>query len=700
LAFQSVPGVLTGAIFLLVSSLPAQVVIVDNSDPGFSTTGAWSASSSVEDAFGTEGLINTGGSGADTATWAADLPEAGWYDVYAWWIASTSFFRTQQAPYTINHKNGSDTILASQATGAAQWNYLGRYEFEAGTANQVSLSDDVPESNVFVSADAVRFERAGTFEAPVNPVVRTGSQEACNLCFGSILPGSHEDHPDSEYYIISDVPERFGTEGILYSTRETMPVQAPDYPPSPFDVQETNGFTSIDDNFDVFMFHISSPGDGSAPRRIVVYAQNNGANSVEISPVQKIVTDGIIGTVHEMESTLGEDFLNGAVDDFGLPDTITVPAGEGAVIGFSKKFSTFPAGTYKSQNVNCFGRLRAQVAGTDPDLDVFIAAIDTTSADVPPDVLSIKSSVESLVASNTGAEELESFDFDSSPPGCALRRSTGVFPQSTWRSDLITYDLNALPGGVTYQMGLDDIRTGGCPDMSQTVGALRYPRFLRDESIGNFMADHRVQFRVINSGTEPREFDLEFGKSDADIGLVYQLAEGESLPPDSAVNAETAVSEWAGPNQNAVFASFFPDSPQTLAPGEEIYIALRFQILGNSSTPFQIRIPDTRGPAFDRIAADPGAINPDEQTEIRFVATEPTLLQPAVTVNGNNAAPLSGRGNNYTFRYTARPDEAPGPATVLVEAADNENNAGSTSTTEALTILGNSQFDGWMFFGN
>jgi threonine synthase len=34
---------------------------------------------------------------------------------------------------------------------------------------------------------------------------------------------------------------------------------------------------SIDGNFDVFVFHISSPGDGSQPRRVVTYVRNDGS---------------------------------------------------------------------------------------------------------------------------------------------------------------------------------------------------------------------------------------------------------------------------------------------------------------------------------------------------------------------------------------------------------------------------------------
>ena len=304
------------AIFLILAlaSARAQVVIVDNGEAGFSTVGSWSSSSNT-DRFGSSSLINSVGTGADTATWTPTLPTSGFHDVYATWTAATN--RARGAAFVVNHKNGSASVPTNQEQGTRTWNYLGRYEFNSGTGGNVVLSDNAPgESGEFVAADAVRFERV-TFATSNQPLVRVGSISSSNLCAVTPLIGNFEDHPVTKYFIVSDMPESFGypsagpvteSAGVLYSTDAIIPAQSTGYPPSPWNQQTANGFTTIDDDFDIFMFHIAQPGDGSKPRRLVVYALNNGSNSVSITPSQVMVTDGTIGTVHQMESDLAKNF--------------------------------------------------------------------------------------------------------------------------------------------------------------------------------------------------------------------------------------------------------------------------------------------------------------------------------------------------------------------------------------------------------
>jgi hypothetical protein len=52
------------------------------------------------------------GNGPDTATWSFEVPEPGYYDVYAWWWAGD--WRPVDVPYTINHDAGSETIDMNQ----------------------------------------------------------------------------------------------------------------------------------------------------------------------------------------------------------------------------------------------------------------------------------------------------------------------------------------------------------------------------------------------------------------------------------------------------------------------------------------------------------------------------------------------------------------------------------------------------------
>lgn len=688
-----------GGVMACLATAPAQVVIIDNGETGFATVGTWGASANT-DRFGVNSVFNTVGVGADSATWTPSIPESGYYDVYATWTVSAN--RARRAEYTINHKNGSTTVLVNQEQGLRRWNHLGRYEFDAGTGGTVVLSDNGPGEPIsdVVVADAVRFEKAGFATANI-PLAWIGSNGASNLCAFATLPGALEDHPLSKYFLVSDMPEIFGypsagpvtkSDGVLYSTELTIPDQTTGYPPAPWNQQVVNGYTTIDDDFDIFLFHIAQPGDTSRPRRIVIYARNNSvSDAVDVAPSQVLVTDGVIGFVHEMESNLATRFTNSDYDNTGL-GTVTIPAGEGRVIGFSKKFAIAGNSAFISQNVNCFGRLRGLVSGTNPNLDLYIVAIDTSSANVAPVVAGMKTAVETILASATpGAIELESFQFDNAPTGATLRRSTGVFPHKVWRSN-VAFDLHTLPGGATFQMGLDAVRTSGCDGQRQTVDALLYPPYLRGESIGNYMTDHRVLIRVQNSSDVARDFDLQFGRSDAaDIGLMYQVATGTTPPDDAMVDATTPLTKWAGGIQvaNVVggknFESFL-GTPLNIPAGEERYVAVRFQILGNSSTPFQLLIPDTRGPVFDRIASSSAIRKDGESTTVSFFSSDQLGANPTLTVAGSSATFSAATANNYTYVYTVQPGDPEGDAPISATGSDSAGNSGSTARSGILTI--------------
>jgi hypothetical protein len=91
------------------------------------------------------------GSGANTATWTPNIPVADTYSVYAWWTADPN--RATNAPYTIFHAEGNDTVRVNQKSNGSQWNYLGTYNFAAGTSGYVVLSDD---ADGYVIADAIK----------------------------------------------------------------------------------------------------------------------------------------------------------------------------------------------------------------------------------------------------------------------------------------------------------------------------------------------------------------------------------------------------------------------------------------------------------------------------------------------------------------------------------------------------------------
>jgi hypothetical protein len=135
-------------------------VIVDNVDASFVCSWTYVSGKGYDNSQ----HYRTAGNGSCTATWIPDIPQAGNYNVYAWW---TSYYnRATNAPYTINHSGGSETVRVDQTVNGGQWRLLGTYPFAAGTSGSVVLSDDV---NGYVIADAIKFEYAdgGTYAPKV-----------------------------------------------------------------------------------------------------------------------------------------------------------------------------------------------------------------------------------------------------------------------------------------------------------------------------------------------------------------------------------------------------------------------------------------------------------------------------------------------------------------------------------------------------
>ncbi|MEQ8819041.1 MAG: hypothetical protein RLY93_02270 [Sumerlaeia bacterium] len=586
-----------------VLPLAAQDIIVDNRDPGFSTVGFWFASSNAG-FYGTDSVLNDTFPAGEEATWSATLPANGVYRVSAWWVAAGN--RPTDAPYTVIHSLGSNQVRMNQTSNGSRWVELGEFPFSASSPALVKLSDDA--NGQFVSADAVRFEYlrddSGGGELcgppPTALSLLTGSA-SCGICGGFRLPGAREPHPEAKFDIHSDLPEIFTSNGVLYSTEAILP---------PFNLengaplsltqrtQMNNGFTAIDDDFDLFLFHIAQPGDGGTPRRIVLYVENNGTAPVQVAPRQVIVTDGIIGTVHEMESTLGRRVLAG---DWDQPlGTTTIPAGQGEVLAWSKRFSIIGNGPDSSQNVNCFGRIRVDVdpvgtATETPNLTAYLLAIPGV-----PDIGQNKAFAETFL--EVGADSGETFlDLSTPISGCELSRATGVHEAFVWRGEPVRFDVNSLAtlGPVRFSMALSDTQSNGCDEGQQTGPQLLWPNYAPADTVGNYMIEYRLALTLVNrSSAAHRAFDLRFGKTGADVGLAWQMAitDGESAPADGLVDKATVRTGWAGPNQSGDLPddtrSFLAQDggPITLAPCEVRTVGIRFLVLGNSSLPFTLSV--------------------------------------------------------------------------------------------------------------
>ena len=135
-----------------------QEVIVDNDDgaPGYTETGSWATTSLAGSGYN-NGDYRYAMSGGDpaTATWTPNLPEAGWYAVWAWYRHGAN--RPFDVRYEIHHAGGATTISISQEVHGQTWRYLGEYYFEPGTGGHVTLLDQSQDPSQAVIADAIRF---------------------------------------------------------------------------------------------------------------------------------------------------------------------------------------------------------------------------------------------------------------------------------------------------------------------------------------------------------------------------------------------------------------------------------------------------------------------------------------------------------------------------------------------------------------
>jgi uncharacterized lipoprotein YddW (UPF0748 family) len=131
-------------------------IVVDNSDPGFSTVGTW-ISGSYGTPYGSDYVWTSFGSGA-SATWIPDLPGAGTFEVYAYWVAGTN--RAPDAPYIVHHAGGTDTFRVDQRQNGERWNRLGSFSFDAGSGSRITLTSQA--SSGVVIADAIKLVETST----------------------------------------------------------------------------------------------------------------------------------------------------------------------------------------------------------------------------------------------------------------------------------------------------------------------------------------------------------------------------------------------------------------------------------------------------------------------------------------------------------------------------------------------------------
>lgn len=138
---------------------------MDNAVDEVSVSGTWTTESAHANRYSVDQLVTDHTAGAASVTWTPNLELAGQYRVFAWWTSEAG--RNTAAAYEITHAGGTTTVTVNQTVNGGQWNVLGAFNFNAGTAGSVVLRNTGTGS---VSADAVRFVRMGDIPAPIDPL--------------------------------------------------------------------------------------------------------------------------------------------------------------------------------------------------------------------------------------------------------------------------------------------------------------------------------------------------------------------------------------------------------------------------------------------------------------------------------------------------------------------------------------------------
>ncbi len=134
---------------LLLTAGAVGEIIIDDGDPGTSSTGRW-IESNAPGAYGASSLYS--GSWR-RYTWQFSCPETAEYELSMWWTEWPS--RTTRAKILVASDGGTKTIYVNQRENGGKWNALGRYAYTSGKTYDVTIIG--APGNVTTCADAVRF---------------------------------------------------------------------------------------------------------------------------------------------------------------------------------------------------------------------------------------------------------------------------------------------------------------------------------------------------------------------------------------------------------------------------------------------------------------------------------------------------------------------------------------------------------------
>ncbi len=106
-------------------------IIIDNSSGGFSCSATWATGTS-SGRYGADYRWRSTAAVSDPATWTPNIPVAGSWTVYAWWVAGTN--RSPNSAYQIHTTSGDTNVYVNQQANGGKWNSLGSHNLGTGGA--------------------------------------------------------------------------------------------------------------------------------------------------------------------------------------------------------------------------------------------------------------------------------------------------------------------------------------------------------------------------------------------------------------------------------------------------------------------------------------------------------------------------------------------------------------------------------------
>ena len=104
--------------------------------------------------FGTNYWTKAKGTGSAYRQFTPNILVPGDYNVYQWHPNVTN--ASASVPHIVTHALGTTTVNANQQTNAGLWSLLGRFNFAAGSAGSVRVTDGIPEDNALVIVDGLK----------------------------------------------------------------------------------------------------------------------------------------------------------------------------------------------------------------------------------------------------------------------------------------------------------------------------------------------------------------------------------------------------------------------------------------------------------------------------------------------------------------------------------------------------------------